>query len=63
MTADALATTLFVMGPDDGLPWLRREFPGVEAYFVVREGAKDALREAETTGFRAATSYERRTAK
>jgi len=63
MTADALATTLFVMGPDDGLPWLRREFPGVEAYFVLREGAKDALREAETPGFRAATSYERRTAK
>jgi len=34
MLADALATTAFVMGSDDGLPWL--EQMGVEALIVTR---------------------------
>jgi thiamine biosynthesis lipoprotein len=36
LKADGLATTLFVMGPDDGLPWLARHFPEAEALFVLR---------------------------
>ena len=38
LTADGLATTLFVMGPDRGLRWVD-EHPGFAALFVVREGA------------------------
>ena len=46
--ADALATTLFVMGPDEGLPWLTN-VPGAEALFLVRDG--EALRTNATPGF------------
>ena len=46
--ADALATTLFVMGPDEGIPWLTN-VPGAEAFFLVRDG--DALRTNATPGF------------
>ena len=35
--ADALATALFVMGPEDGLRWAERH--GVAAWFVARDGA------------------------
>jgi FAD:protein FMN transferase len=42
LTADGLATTLFVMGPDRGLHWID-EHPGFAALFIVREGA-DGLR-------------------
>jgi len=38
LTADGLATTLFVMGPDRGLRWID-EKPGFAALFIVREGA------------------------
>ncbi|MFH0909104.1 MAG: FAD:protein FMN transferase [bacterium] len=33
--ADGLATTLFVLGPEEGLPWLTN-YPGSEAFFIVR---------------------------
>ncbi len=36
LTADALATALLVLGPDEGLPLLASAFPGVEALFLVR---------------------------
>jgi FAD:protein FMN transferase len=48
--ADALATTLFAMGPEQGLPWLTN-FPGTEAFFLVREGR--TLREHSSSGFAA----------
>ena len=38
LTADGLATTLFVMGPDRGLRWVD-EHPGFAALFIVREDA------------------------
>jgi thiamine biosynthesis lipoprotein len=38
LTADGLATTLFVMGPDRGLRWVD-EHPEFAALFIVREGA------------------------
>ncbi|MGD9612038.1 MAG: FAD:protein FMN transferase [Kiritimatiellia bacterium] len=50
LTADALATALFVLGPDEGLPLLAARFPGVEALFLVRAGA-DGFREIATPGF------------
>ena len=36
MTADALATTVFVMGPEDGLRFVE-SWPGAEAFLLVRE--------------------------
>ena len=50
LTADALATALFVLGPDEGLPLLAERFPGIEALFLVRDGAED-FREIATAGF------------
>jgi len=50
LTADALATALFVIGPDEGLPLLAERFPGIEALFLVRDGAED-FREIATAGF------------
>jgi thiamine biosynthesis lipoprotein len=40
--ADALATALFVMGPERGLAFARAT-PGVDAIFVTREGVKSTL--------------------
>ena len=54
--ADALATTLFVMGPDEGIPWLARAVPDAEALFIMREMG-DAFREVATPGFERATGY------
>lgn len=34
MTADGLATALFVMGPDEGLPWLAEHYPAAAALFL-----------------------------
>ena len=50
LTADALATALFVLGPDEGLPLLAKRFPGVEALFLVRAGA-GGFAEIATPGF------------
>ena len=46
--ADALATTLFVMGPEEGLTWITN-VPGAEAYFLMRDGT--GLLERASTGF------------
>ena len=56
LTADALATALFVLGPDEGLPLLAARFPGVEALFLVRDGA-DGVQEIASPGFASALSY------
>lgn len=50
MTADALATALFVLGPDEGLPLLAEKFPGVEALFILREN-DGSLREVSSPHF------------
>lgn len=50
LSADALATALFVLGPDEGLPLLAERFPGIEALFLVRDGA-EGFREIATAGF------------
>ncbi len=42
--ADALATGLFVMGPDRGLDFVRRT-EGVEAVYITREGPRTSLTE------------------
>jgi FAD:protein FMN transferase len=36
MTADAWATTLMVLGPDDGAAWARQR--GIAAYFIIHNG-------------------------
>jgi thiamine biosynthesis lipoprotein len=48
--ADALATTLFALGPAEGLPLLTN-FPGTEALFLMRNG--QGLREEASPGFAA----------
>ncbi len=53
--ADALATTLFVMGPEEGLPWLA-EHTDAEALFIVREG-ETGFREIASPGLFARTGY------
>ncbi|MCA8914431.1 MAG: FAD:protein FMN transferase [Planctomycetes bacterium] len=37
--ADALATALFVMGPDEGLKWVAKT-PGIKAIYVTEDGLK-----------------------
>ena len=54
--ADALATTLFVMGPDEGLPWLAAKYPDVHALFILRD-SEHSFREVATPGFENATGY------
>lgn len=58
--ADALATTLFVLGPDEGQAWLAREFPEAEAFFILRD-SETTFREVATPGFEKATGYRPRT--
>ena len=56
LTADALATALFVLGPDEGLPLLAERFSGVEALFLVRDG-EGSFGEVASPGFAAAVAY------
>ncbi|NVK18172.1 MAG: FAD:protein FMN transferase [Methylocystaceae bacterium] len=49
MTADALATTLLVMGEEDGLKWA--EDNGIAAYFLIR--SQDQFIEKKTSQFHA----------
>jgi thiamine biosynthesis lipoprotein len=49
LTADALATALFVLGPDRGLRWVEAH-PGVAALFILRE-AGDRFRLVPTARF------------
>lgn len=51
LTADGLATTLYVLGPDDGLNWLSRSFPDCEAMFLIAD-PDGTLDVRETAGFR-----------
>ncbi len=48
MTADALATTLMVLGPDDGLDYARQQH--IAALFLIRVG--DGIREESTFEYR-----------
>ena len=56
LTADALATALFVLGPGEGLPLLAARFPGVEAFFIVRSG-NGGFDEVASSGYAAATAF------
>ena len=56
-TADALATALTVLGPDEGLPLLETRFPGVEALFILRV-SEDQFKEVSTPSFTDALQYE-----
>jgi thiamine biosynthesis lipoprotein len=53
--ADGLSTTLFVMGPDEGIAWLTN-VPGAEALFIVRQ-PDGSFSEAASPGFTRLTSY------
>jgi len=50
LTADGLATTMYVLGPDEGLSWLAREFPDCEAMFLITSPDGSVLTR-ETAGF------------
>ncbi len=55
MDADAMATALFVMGPEEGLT-LVEELADLEAMFIVRT-KEGELSDIFSSGFRAATDY------
>lgn len=55
MTADGIATALFVMGPIDGLAWVN-DRTGVEAMFLVR-GKDGEISEYLSSGFKKRTGY------
>ena len=40
--ADALATALFVMGPEEGLQWVKQN-PGVEVIYATRDGLRSSV--------------------
>lgn len=54
--ADALATTLFVLGPERAPEWLKAHYPDTEALLLIREGTH-TYREVLTEGFAARTAY------
>ncbi len=58
ITADALATALYVMGDAEGLAWLAREYPGVHALYV-QAGDPGVLTERASPGFMSATAFQR----
>ena len=53
--ADAIATALFVMGPEGGMKWVE-QMPGIEALFLVRE-TNGSIAEKISSGFIRATGY------
>lgn len=57
LTADALATALLVLGPDEGLRLLRRGFPGIEALFILHS-PDGGFEEAATRAFVSAARYQ-----
>lgn len=54
--ADAIATTLFVMGPETGIEWIENQ-EGVEALFLERN-PDGSIAEICSSGFCAATEYD-----
>jgi thiamine biosynthesis lipoprotein len=53
--ADAMATALFVMGPDEGIAWIEKR-PEAEAMFLVRTGTGEII-ERFSSRFREVTGY------
>ena len=56
LTADALATALLVLGPDDGLRILRGGFPGTEALWILHSPG-GGFEEASTRSFVSTARY------
>jgi thiamine biosynthesis lipoprotein len=54
LIADAIATALFVMGPDEGLQWIE-SYPEAEALFIVA-GSDGEFRQTASSGFAAFSS-------
>jgi thiamine biosynthesis lipoprotein ApbE len=50
MIADALATSVMVMGPEEGLSWLEN-YPDAEGLLIIRE-SNGLFKELMTTGFK-----------
>ena len=57
LTADALATALLVLGPDEGLRLLRRGFPGIEALWILHS-PDGGFEEVATRAFVSAARYQ-----
>jgi len=56
LTADGLSTALFILGPDEGLPWLATHYPGAEALFVSMAGDDGPVTTRASPGFLRRTS-------
>ncbi len=56
LTADGLSTTLFILGPDEGLPWLAANHPDAEALFVSMAGDDGPVSARSSPGFLRRTS-------
>lgn len=56
--ADALATALFVLGPEPGLNWLAANYPEADALFLTQED-DGRLREQATPDLKTRTGYRR----
>lgn len=54
MTADALSTTLFVLGPEAGLKFIE-EWTNAATLFIIREGP-ESFRQLRSSGFRKSTT-------
>lgn len=55
LTADGLATALYVLGPEEGLPWLASAYPDCDALFL-SAGPNGSMTTRESPGFRARTA-------
>ncbi len=61
LKADGLATALYVMGPEEGLPWLAQHYPEADALFILL-APDGSLREAASPLFGRWTRNERTSA-
>lgn len=59
MTADGIATTLYVLGAQEGHDWLLKTYPGIEALFIIHS-EDGTFVERATPGFEARTGYKAR---
>ncbi len=58
VTADGLSTVLLILGPDEGLRWLEREFPDADALFLEAPPEDAVLRARRSRRFDERTSFE-----
>jgi len=40
--ADALSKAMFILGPEDGIKWVKKH-PGIEVIYATRDGIKSSI--------------------